>query len=105
MIIPDEYILKVGIATAFVLIGMALLCAWLIYVARLSVDCSEDDEDAFASSNPSSPVAIHTTTESVLWKIAKSNPQPKRSSRLNNSSVASKVQFEIIGEDDDDERL
>ena len=107
--------------SGLVLISMTLIAYWLIIIARAKSSTSaenitEDNLDGIQ--NPSSPIAIHSTVESALWKSVQKARTPKglsresvsvsaKSKRLGsdpkNLNIATRGKFAIIGEDDSDE--
>ncbi len=95
------WMIKIGIATLVAMISMTVLGAWLVYVARLKnpPKVSEDD-NLDGVSNPASPVAIHSTTQSVLWRITRTQPQQSSLKKMK-AQDRSRGKFEIIGDDDD----
>ena len=103
---PDDWIVRVGLVSAGVLLSITLLAYWLIYISRIK----SDEEDEFENDNLDgiqtavSPIAIHTSTHSALWKkAAHNNVSPQKKS----ASVDTKERgrFEILGEDDSDEEV
>ena len=106
-IIPEIWIIRIGVASVIAIGLMGLLGAWLVYLARRSAADDELDElesisigssHGQANEDVQHPIrgiqGIQTTTNSILWRVA-----TKKLPSENNS----RGKFEIIGAEDEDE--
>ena len=123
--VPDIWVVRVGLMSGLVLVSMTLIAYWLVIISRVKSNVAgegttEDNLDGIQ--NPSSPIAIHSTVESALWKSVQKARTPKglsntthqsavtltgksKRSDPKNLNIATRGKFAIIGEDDSDEDI
>jgi hypothetical protein len=115
----ESIVANVVIACFVALFGATILGAWLVYVGVSDSGIDAIDDDNFGEvSNPKSPVAIHATTESILWRTVNhhnshnnllantaaskvSKAEAKVRSMLH-ADTKSRGRFAIVGDDDSD---
>lgn len=104
VVVETVWLIRVGVVTLFALVGTTSLGVWLISIARGKnrerVLDSDDADGLGVVNDPSSPVAIHSSADSILWRAVRAQRYP--ANRLAKDQNRNEVQFKIVGAEDPD---